>query len=90
MCHDRDEDHPTPLATQAGGFLVGFAPEGAASVEIDDGSDPVTVDTVEVSEDTTVYAAHLPAPDVEVVEAPDIAEVDARFLDEDGEVIDQP
>lgn len=92
LCHERDEGHPTPLATQAGGFVVGFAPEDTASVEVDDGSDTVTVDTVVVAEGTLVFAAHLPDPDgdTEVVEAPDIAEVDARFLDEDGEVIDQP
>lgn len=92
-CQDGDDDPSGRVITGAGGFVLGFAPEATDTVEIDIGQETVTTRAVTVAEASKVYAAHMPDsetdPDAGVVEAPDIGAIDVRFLDADGEVVEE-
>jgi hypothetical protein len=92
MCQEEPHGANGDVATLAGGFVAGFAPEDAETVEVDDGEETVTAATVVLGDAPPAYAVRPPgahAPDAEVVDAPDIATIDVRFLDGDGDVLEE-
>lgn len=92
-CSESPDDPDVPVASLVGGFVVGFAPSGTATVELEAGEQRATVEPVTVAEGAaSAYAAYLPEPDAGdslVGKTRDVADVTWRFLDDEGAVIDQ-
>ncbi|MEX0659850.1 MAG: hypothetical protein WD080_12015 [Egibacteraceae bacterium] len=92
-CSRNPADPGLPVAALTGGFVVGFAPANAATVELEAGGRSATVRPVTLADGPALaYAAFLPEPDPDdgpLLGAPDLADLTWRFLDADGAVIDQ-